>query len=307
MHAGGIDRQRQQPVQRPCGGEDVAVALARLDRQVVDSAHPRRPRRPRARGVHDCTAGDDLAGFQGYAVDRRAGRIERHADDFVGDIFGAAFPCNAPPPVEHGGAVEGAFVDRVVVGGHDVVQTVERIFGRDFVRRHVPCAGAAGRLDRLCFPQGGGKGRGVRQIQVAGADQRQRRHPRIVIHPRPEILDEFGGKLRDPHIDRAGKLLPHAAVGVRRRGKLVGRIALHDEHGAVEIRVARQPPRDRRPVHRPANDDDIVAVARRRLGGEGAGRRREGHAAVLANGKRPPTVSQAAGPATHKGSAIDAL
>ena len=259
MHARRINGQRQIAVQRFFGLEHPGKAFARLDRQ-IDPGHRRRARGAWAGCVDDLPASDHLPGCQRHAVDARAIRAAGQGDHFIGDVFDAAFARLPAPPVEHRRAVPVAFIHGVDAAQHDVIDGVERIALRDLRRGQQFGRRARRVLDGQVFAQRSGKGFGIGQIQVSERTDRQVRHPFIAAHVAADILHEIRRELGNPHVQRVGKLLAHAGIGVRCRTELIAGIAFDNQHAPVKIRVLGQEPGGGRPHDRPADDDDVIGL-----------------------------------------------
>ena len=257
-----VDGERQGPVQRPLGGEDVAQPLARLDRR-GDPGHRRRRAAPRAGRVDDDAARDLLARREAHRLDPAAIRRQAHPHHRIGNVLHAARTGRAGEAGEQVVPVEIAFVAGVEAAADDVVQHVEGKARGDLVRREDGGARSLGRLHRLVGLQRGGESGIVSQIEVADLVQPQLRHLVPAAEPGAEIAHEFRAELRAAHIDRIRILLADAAVGERGGRLRVARVALDDEDAAGKARMLGQEPRGRRAVHRPADDDDIVGRAGR--------------------------------------------
>ena len=194
VHPAGVDGQRQVLIQRLRGIKDKRVALARLHGQ-LRTDHARGFHRPGAAGVDHLPAGDGLSGRQPHGVHGGPGRVEVHANDFVGAVFDPALARRTPPPVKDGRAVEIALVDRVVAAGDDVVELVERELRRDLLAAEHARARAEVRLDLLVLAQQVGEGLIVGQIEITEALQHDIRHPLVPAHEITEVPDEVRAEL----------------------------------------------------------------------------------------------------------------
>ena len=94
--------------------------------------------------------------------------------------------------------------------------------------------------------------------QIAALDQPEVGALAVDFEQVAGAAEEIDGVEREADIDRRRELLADAAAGQRRRGAGEGRVALDEEHTAVERRIGSEVIRHRRAVRRPADDDDVV-------------------------------------------------
>ena len=204
---------------------------------------------------------------------------EGEGGHLVVDVVDALLACLAAEPVEHGAAVEIAFVDGVVRACDDAVEGVEGPFGGDLVGCHDPGGRAKAVLHGGVRPQRFGEGGGVGEVEIAEGVEVELFGGLGILHEGAEVADEVDAELADADIHLGSELLADAGIGVRGGGELVGRVAFDDEDAAAEGGVARRPPGGRGADHRAADDDEVVGSVR--------GGCRHGLTLAISSGERP--------------------
>jgi len=265
VDAGGVDGERQSGLERLGCVEDEGVSLARLDRQ-GGTRHPGHFDRTRPCGIDERVAVNPVARGQ----DRRGHTPSRNVetDDLVGDVLHAVLAGLAAPPIEHRARVEVALVGQVVAAADDVVDVVEGVGGLDLGRVHDASPRPQLRLDGLVAPEYLGEALVACEIHVAEVVGEDVGDLGIAAEALAEVPHEVRAEAGDLHVERVRELLAHAAVRVRGGCIRIARVAFDHQHRAVEAVAGGQRPGDRRPHDRSADDDHVVGVTLRRVGGD---------------------------------------
>ena len=265
VNAGGVDGQRQVPVERPLRPEHPAHALPRLHRE-LHARHRRDARGARPGRVHHLTAGDAAAVRQHHRL--HPGRPADHPGDLRPHDLHPPLAPRAAPGVEHRRPVPVALVLAVDRAQHDPVQRVERVGRRDLLRRHQHRLGPRSPLHGRVRAQHVREPLVRGEVHVTEVADGELRHPLVPAHALAQGGHELRRELRDADVQLGRELLAHARVGVRRGGRGVGRVPLDHEHPHVR-RHLRQPPRGRGPHDPAADDHHVVGSPRRPVGDRG--------------------------------------